>query len=641
MAEPRKRRPPNLAPSALGGPRHELQRCMERLRSDLESALEAVLERHGEDVACCTERWTALQDAGFHSAPSDPSEPGRRRISRNLPTSVVVPPNVWPETPKLPPPPQSLTSVDAGMLRRAAEPGFEQSEQSSLSSTRASSHRSELISPAAHVAHLLPGGVGVSPKPPCVDLLPQLTPPGQTTQNQASTRATPGCLSDSDESVVQQPPPSTRRKESKLAAGFSPLSSARRTTVLEPDKPTLKDFVRSPRYELLSATVILLNAAFIVWEAHRRAILAATQVDLNSDEMLFGLAANIFCVLFVLDLALRMHTERGRFFRSSERNWTLFDLFVSVTAVLEAIVHWCTFASSTVSSLRLFLRKFSMLRILRLLRVVRMTRATRVIRFLGELRLMIFSLTGSLKSLAWSVVLILIILLVFGVCFTDGVVTYCLQHSAFGAAHTEEMRRFFGTVTQSSVSLFMAMSGGEDWGNMLAALAPLPLEYSLLFLGFISFTVLALLNVVTAVFVNTALQRSQNDRELVVQKEMEYKEELVSIVEQVFMELDKNHSGSLNIEEFEQHVDDEKIMAYLRSRDIDIGQVRTLFMLLDVDGTGDVSMEEFVNGILRLKGGASSMDLAFLTYQVGWILHNMQELQKLISNQQACSQSSR
>lgn len=603
---------------------------MERLRSDLESALKAVLERHGDDVACCTERWTALHDAGFHSAPSDPSEPSRRRISRDMKMSAVVPPNVWPETPKLPPPPQSLTSVDAGVLRRPAEPGSEQSEQGSLSSsTRASSHRGEHIGPDVHVPYPFLEGTGASPKPPSADLLPQLAPPGQLAENQSSMRATPSCLSDSEESVVQRPP-STRRKDAKMAVGFSPLSSAKRTHLLESDKPTLKDFIRSPRYELLSAVIILLNAAFIVWETQRRAILAANLIDLNSDEIYFGIAANVFCLLFVVDLVLRMRAERERFFRSSERSWNMFDVFVSGTAVLEAIVHWYTYASSTPSSLRLFLRKFSMLRILRLLRVVRMTRASRAIRFLGELRLMVFSLTGSLKSLAWSVVLILIILLVFGVFFTDGVVTYCVQHSAFGLAHTEDMRRFFGTVTQSSVSLFMAMSGGEDWGNMLSALTPLPWEYSLLFLGFVSFTVLALLNVVTAVFVNTALQRSQ--------KEMKYKEELVSIVEQVFMELDKNHSGSLNIEEFEQHVDDEKIMAYLRSRDIDIGQVRTLFMLLDVDGTGDVSMEEFVNGILRLKGGASSMDLAFLTYQVGWIHHNVQELQKLVASQQTCSQ---
>jgi len=166
----------------------------------------------------------------------------------------------------------------------------------------------------------------------------------------------------------------------------------------------------------------------------------------------------------------------------------------------------------------------------------------------------------------------------------------------------------------------MAMTGGEDWGNILVSLEPLAPEYRMLFLVFITFTVLALLNLVTAVFINAAMQRSQNDREFAVQQELENKEELSVIIQQVFLELDVNSSGSLSIEEFEKHIEDEKITAYLRSRGIDIGQVRTLFTLLDVDQTGDVSMDEFVSGILRLKGGATSMDLAVLTYQVEYIM---------------------
>merc|ERR1712066_1182968 len=107
------------------------------------------------------------------------------------------------------------------------------------------------------------------------------------------------------------------------------------------------------------------------------------------------------------------------------------------------------------------------------------------------------------------------------------------------------------------------------------------------------------------------------------QQEMQYKVELEGIIQQVFIELDANQSGSLSLEEFEKHIEDEKIIAYLRSRGIDISQVRTLFTLLDVDQTGDVDMDEFVNGVIRLKGGATSMDLAVLTYQVEYILHNM------------------
>merc|ERR1719162_984461 len=100
---------------------------------------------------------------------------------------------------------------------------------------------------------------------------------------------------------------------------------------------------------------------------------------------------------------------------------------------------------------------------------------------------------------------------------------------------TAGMMRYFGHVADSTISLFMAMTGGEDWGYILHALAPLPYEYTLLFLFFISFAVLALLNLVTAVFINSAMHQSQNDRELAVQQEVENKEHMVSIMQQVFL----------------------------------------------------------------------------------------------------------
>merc|ERR1712187_857377 len=69
------------------------------------------------------------------------------------------------------------------------------------------------------------------------------------------------------------------------------------------------------------------------------------------------------------------------------------------------------------------------------------------------------------------------------------------------------------------------------------------------------------------------------------------------------------------------------IQAYLKTLEIDVSQVRTLFTLLDVDRTGEVDIDEFVGGCLRLRGGATSMDLAVLKYQVEWIVRNLQSLQ--------------
>merc|ERR1719410_2275445 len=157
------------------------------------------------------------------------------------------------------------------------------------------------------------------------------------------------------------------------------------------------------------------------------------------------------------------------------------------------------------------------------------------------------------------------------------------------------------------------------------------MEYSFLLLSFITFAVLALLNVITAVFIDAALRRSQNDRELAVQQELESTDELVRVIQEVFEELDANQSGSLTIEEFQKYIEDDKIQAVFRSRHINLGHVQTLFFLLDVDDTGDVDMEEFVQGVLRLKGGATSMDLAVLTHRVEHILHKLQSTSELIN----------
>merc|ERR550537_2016635 len=94
------------------------------------------------------------------------------------------------------------------------------------------------------------------------------------------------------------------------------------------------------------------------------------------------------------------------------------------------------------------------------------------------------------------------------------------------------------------------------------------------------------------------------------------------------MELDSNDSGTLTLDEFEKQIQDENVLTFLSTLELDIDQVRTLLMLLDVDQNGEVDIEEFITGCLRLKGGAKSLDMAILQYQIEWILHNVEALSK-------------
>lgn len=414
----------------------------------------------------------------------------------------------------------------------------------------------------------------------------------------------------------------------------SPLAK-RKNALFKSGQSRLERFTKSFTYEIINSLAIVLNAVFIVWETeHRAGMLAdgASTQKVVRGELVENMISDIFCLIFILDLTLRLLGERAHFFQSRDFRWNIFDIFVVFTAILETVAHWVQYASpeaSDVVRFRTLMGKFSMLRIVRLLRAIRVGRAIRLSRFMRELRVMVYSLASAMKSLAWSVVLMVIVLLIFGVFFADGTVAYCMQHSMTSAS-TNPMRHYFGTLSGACVSLFMTMSGGVDWADIWEALSPLPPEYQFAFLAFVTFSTMALLNVVTAVFVDNAMQRSQNDRELLVQQEMEQKMSYVTTLQRVFEELDSNGSGTLTLNEFEKQIQDENILTYLSVLELDIDQVRILLPLLDLDQNGEVDIEEFITGCLRLKGGAKSLDMAILQYQVEWILHNFGTLDQVL-----------
>jgi Ca2+-binding EF-hand superfamily protein len=413
-----------------------------------------------------------------------------------------------------------------------------------------------------------------------------------------------------------------------LASGRRKGKKAKRVAPGGAEQSRILRLTRSPPYEAVSAAVILLNAMFIVIKTEYQAVNVYS--NMTADTVIaFYLVADLFCFIFLTDLVVRLFAERANFFQSKEKWWNVLDLIIVTMCMIETVAHWLPSASPS-SSLQAFLGKFSMLRIIRLLRVIRFTRAIRLSNFFRELRMMVYSLAGAMKSLAWAIVLIIIFLLIFGVFFTDGVTGHVHVARADGklAVGEADLVSYFGSLQGSTTSLYMAMSGGMDWGDAYSVLNPLSFEYKLMFLGFVTFAIFALLNVVTAVFVESAMQRSQNDREFVVQQELDQKLQFMDTMQRVFEELDVDDSGTLTVDEFEKQIQDENILSYLSTLELDVAQVRTLLTLLDRDQNGEVDIEEFVTGCLRLKGGAKSLDMAMLQYQIEWILRNIEALNK-------------
>merc|ERR1712187_234832 len=115
------------------------------------------------------------------------------------------------------------------------------------------------------------------------------------------------------------------------------------------------------------------------------------------------------------------------------------------------------------------------------------------------------------------------------------------------------------------------------------------------------------------------MQRSQNDRDYVVQSEMHGRGEFMRTMEEVFEELDRNHSGEISLKELENHMSDVKVVAFFSALDLDVAQVKQLFRLIDLDKSGSIDRKEFVFGCMNLKGHAKNLDIAILQYETRWI----------------------
>merc|ERR1712232_404458 len=67
------------------------------------------------------------------------------------------------------------------------------------------------------------------------------------------------------------------------------------------------------------------------------------------------------------------------------------------------------------------------------------------------------------------------------------------------------------------------------------------------------------------------------------------------------------------------------VRALLGSLGLEVQEAQSIFRLLDLDGSGQVSSKEFIYGLMRLLGGAKTVDLATLIYEHRRLSHYLEK----------------
>jgi len=415
---------------------------------------------------------------------------------------------------------------------------------------------------------------------------------------------------------------------------------------------------RSTTFAAFSAMMVLINALVIGLQADYE-VNTALMIELCKDGLgpspalvdvrFFKVMEWIFIVWMLLELILNVYSDANDpNNRWSDMQWNIFDGVVFVCSVANLVI-----MNLNLSAMRLA-RIGRIVKFVKLVRLLKVVKVMRVFRFLHAVRRMVLSMAGSINSLFWALFLLVLIMYILAILLVQGTELYITSKSAdvshprfemckagsteplvslnitdhldvfvlplFSVdpvehSEAEQLLKLYGSVLQTMLTLFSAISGGAEWAIVADPVAKIHPLFIAIWIFFISLMIFGVLNILTGIFVDAALSAAQNDRDSIVEQEIQDKESTINTLKTIFKKVDSDQSGSITMDEFALLMDNQEVNALLSHLELRPSEATGLFRLLDDDHSSRVSIDEFVNGCIRLKGGAKALDMISLMFE--------------------------
>jgi hypothetical protein len=294
----------------------------------------------------------------------------------------------------------------------------------------------------------------------------------------------------------------------------------------------------------------------------------------------------------------------------------------------------------------------SFLRSLRIFKVAKILRMFRALRFFHEIHQMMECLVQSIGSLLWAIALLAFLGAMFAIFFVQSVATAIEDGSlqreeavangrqgvpgpeGFSSSY-EAVVHDFGSVQAAMFSLLQASSGGQDWIQMYNRLEPLGAFAQYVFVFYIVFMLIAVMNIVTSIFLDKAMHVAKPTVEhMMIDKhhqDIKDAKELTKLVN----DMDTENSGSITFGDFMRYMKQDKFRLYFDVRGLNVKDTAMFFRMLSCASNGEnqreptVDLDAFVTGCMRLKGVASCMDLYTLSWEIKSLRANQHHILQL------------
>eukprot|EP00811_Abedinium_folium_P000252 NODE_1022_length_2647_cov_11.688889.p1 GENE.NODE_1022_length_2647_cov_11.688889~~NODE_1022_length_2647_cov_11.688889.p1 ORF type:complete len:749 (-),score=188.80 NODE_1022_length_2647_cov_11.688889:244-2490(-) len=362
-----------------------------------------------------------------------------------------------------------------------------------------------------------------------------------------------------------------------------------------------------------------------------------------------------FAIVFVTEFFVKQFLlGYQRYWCGPDRAWNWLDFSITVAAFADAAAGLVTSTSSTRGvNFTMALRCFRVLRVVRLVRLLRSP-------YLKDFTQMLLGLLIGLPWLFWVLCMLGLITYLMGMGFrqllgpeADGPDLYelCGDADLIGveASPCDEVHRIFGaeyfaTVPQSMFTVFRCMMIGDCSSKRGQSLAMwlssgygwkfyLPYAASQIVIIF------AVFNVITALFLEatmSGLKYNDMQRNFEHKYECRYvKRKLEALVHRVRLIRGERAESPMREHDFNEVVKDPYVVDLLEQLDVSLNARMQLFDVFDADGDGSVTVGEFMDTLLRIRGEPQKSDVVATWVTMRDLRTKFEDFQRMaILNQQ-------
>lgn len=363
--------------------------------------------------------------------------------------------------------------------------------------------------------------------------------------------------------------------------------------------------VKSLPFELAVAAVMLANLVVVVKETNDRSE-CRDKLPVNNDAFTCDESAPLrithFALLFtyMLEIAARWYVDQRRFF---DNPWNISDVVIVCLSVLAELLNGA----------------FPSLGFLRIFRTLRLFRSIRAVVVQRELYIIVHGFAGTMKALFWAAILMMGLLTMWSILAVEAIhpINRRLDQETDAYIDCSRCKKAFSNVWESNLTFFYTVVLGDDWTDVIVPLISFEPWTVCIFMG-VTFSVgMGLVNLILAVIVDRAREAHEEDVEAQNDQKNKKMDTAKKAINRMCARMDVDKSGTLSLDELLSGFDEsQEFRQVLNVLDVEKDDMECVFHIMDADGSGDVSYDEFVDNLYRMKAQNSRTLLVFIKFYV-------------------------